>query len=102
MTVTAQLVVNLLDFKVSPAEAVGAGRLHVESDEPLAVSSAVSDSVIDALRALGHTVERGQGTGGPPLEIGGVANALAIDPVTAEVAAASQALAGSALVFEQA
>jgi gamma-glutamyltranspeptidase/glutathione hydrolase len=102
VTVTAQLVVNLLDFKASPAEAVAAGRLHVEGDEPLAVSSAVPDLVIDALRALGHTVERGQGAGGPPLEIGGVANALAIDPVTAEVAAASQARAGSALVFDQA
>jgi gamma-glutamyltranspeptidase/glutathione hydrolase len=101
VTVTTQLVVNLLDFHASPAEAVGAGRLHVEADEPLAVSSAVPDPVIDALRALGHTVQRGQGTGGPPLEIGGVANALAIDPDTGDVTVASQGPSGSALVFDQ-
>jgi gamma-glutamyltranspeptidase/glutathione hydrolase len=101
VTVTAQLVVNLLDFHASPAEAVAAGRLHVEADEPLAVSSAVPDPVIAALRALGHTVERGQGTGGPPLEIGGVANALAIDPDTGDVTVASQGPTGSALVFDQ-
>jgi gamma-glutamyltranspeptidase/glutathione hydrolase len=101
VTVTAQLVVNLLEFNVSPGEAVSAGRLHVEAEEPLAVSSAVPDAVIDALRAMGHAVARGQGSGGPPLEIGGVANALAIDPETAEVAVASQGPTGSALVFDQ-
>ena len=53
-----------------------------EADEPIAVSSAVSDAVIEELRALGHTVRRGQDVGGPPNEIGGTANALVIDPAS--------------------
>lgn len=89
VTVTAQLVVGLIDFNASPATAVTAGRVHAESDEPISVSSAVSDAVIDDLRALGHTVRRGQDLGGPPDEIGGMANALVIGPDG--VAAASQA-----------
>src|SRR5207249_1781256 len=37
VTVTAQLVVNLIDFKVPPAIAVSAPRIHVDADEPIAV-----------------------------------------------------------------
>jgi gamma-glutamyltranspeptidase/glutathione hydrolase len=99
VTVTAQLVVNLLDFRVEPAAAIKAPRLHVEDGEPLAVSSAVPEAVIEQLRALGHTVRRGQDAGGPPEEIGGVANALGIDPETGEVAVASQAGETAALVL---
>jgi gamma-glutamyltranspeptidase/glutathione hydrolase len=89
VTVTAQLVVNLIDFAASPATAVTAGRVHAEADEPVAVSSAVPEAVIEELRACGHTVRRGQDVGGPPDEIGGMANALLIGP--GGVAAASQA-----------
>jgi gamma-glutamyltranspeptidase/glutathione hydrolase len=89
VTVTAQLVVSLIDFAAPPATAVTAGRVHAEADEPVAVSSAVSDQVIEELRALGHTVRRGQNVGGPPNEIGGMANALVIRPDG--VTAASQA-----------
>jgi gamma-glutamyltranspeptidase/glutathione hydrolase len=91
VTVTAQLVASLVDFRASPAAAVTAGRVHAEADEPIAVSSAVSDAVIEVLRALGHTVRRGQDVGGPPTEIGGTANALVIDPATGAASAASQA-----------
>lgn len=91
VTVTAQLVVNLVDFHATPAEAVHAGRVHVGADEPVAVSSAVSDVVIQQLEALGHTTRRGQDVGGPPNEIGGQANALRYDPNTGAVAVASQA-----------
>jgi hypothetical protein len=66
----------------------------------VAVSSAVPESVVARLRALGHTVVRGQEAGGPPGEIGGVANALAIDPATGEVAVASQAGAAAALIVD--
>jgi gamma-glutamyltranspeptidase/glutathione hydrolase len=100
VTVTAQLVVSLLDFGATPAAAVLAGRIHAEGDEPVAVSSAVSDEVIDQLRELGHTVQRGQTVGGPTNEIGGMANALAIDPKTGLAAAASQAGEGTALAFD--
>jgi gamma-glutamyltranspeptidase/glutathione hydrolase len=90
LTVTAQLVVSLLDFRADPPLAVKAGRAHVETDEPLCVSSAVSDAVIARLQALGHTVRRGQEAGGPPDEIGGTSNALWIGPDTGRVTAASQ------------
>jgi gamma-glutamyltranspeptidase/glutathione hydrolase len=89
VTVTAQMVVSLIDFAATPAAAVTAGRVHAEADEPIAVSSAVSDAVIDELQALGHTVRRGQIVGGPPNEIGGMANALVIG--ADGVRAASQA-----------
>jgi gamma-glutamyltranspeptidase / glutathione hydrolase len=91
VTVTAQLVVSLLDFQAAPALAVHAGRVHAEAGEPVSVSSAVPDSVVEDLQALRHTVRRGQDVGGPPGEIGGPANALVIDPHTGEVSAASQA-----------
>jgi gamma-glutamyltranspeptidase/glutathione hydrolase len=91
VTVTAQLVSSLVDFGMPPAEAVQAGRIHAETDGPLAVSAAVPDEVIDELKSLGHSVRRGQDVGGPPTEIGGVANALLIDPKTGVVSAASQA-----------
>jgi gamma-glutamyltranspeptidase/glutathione hydrolase len=91
VTVTAQLVVSLLDFGVTPAMAISAGRVHIEANEPVAVSASVPTMVIDELTALGHTVRRGQDTGGPPDEIGGTGNALWIDPDSREVAVASQA-----------
>lgn len=97
MTVTAQLVASLVDFAASPKQAVTAGRVHVEAEEPLAVSSAVSDAVIDELRAMGHAVRRGQESGGPPDEIGGEANALVRDPESGSLAAASQASDDAAL-----
>lgn len=100
VTVSAQLVVNLVDFQADPALAVHAGRVHVEADEPLAVSSAVPETVVEALRALGHTVRRGQDSGGPPDGIGGMANALLVDPDSGEIAAASQAGEDAAAVVE--
>jgi gamma-glutamyltranspeptidase / glutathione hydrolase len=91
VTVTAQLVVSLIDFKAPPAVAVSAPRIHIEADEPIAVSVTVPEPVIDQLRALGHTVTRGQTVGGQPDEIGGKANAIVIDPSTQKMLAASQA-----------
>jgi gamma-glutamyltranspeptidase/glutathione hydrolase len=91
VTVSAQLVVNLIDFKVSPAVAVSAPRIHIEADEPIAASATVSDAVINQLRALGHTVTRGQTVGGQPDEIGGKANAIVIDRAKQNMLAASQA-----------
>ena len=100
VTVTAQLVVSLLDFKAPPAVAILAPRVHTEADEPVAVSAAVSDRVIAQLEARGHTIQRGQNTGGPADEIGGTANALMIDPDSREVSVASQAGDGAALTLE--
>jgi gamma-glutamyltranspeptidase/glutathione hydrolase len=99
VTVTAQLVVSLIDFHATPEQAVTAGRVHVAPGEPLAVSSAVSDEVIEELRRMGHTVRRGQDIGGPPNEIGGPANVVMIDPATGEITAASQAGPDAATVI---
>jgi len=90
VTLTAQLVVSLLDFRATPTAAVTAGRVHVEAKEPLTVSPAVPEAVIEELRSLGYAVERAQVVNGIP-QIGGPANALLIDANTGEVSAASQA-----------
>jgi gamma-glutamyltranspeptidase/glutathione hydrolase len=87
---TAELVVSLIDFRATPTAAVNAGRVHVETQEPVTVSPAISDTVIEELRALGHTVERAPTVHGVP-QIGGPANALVIDQSSGEVSAASQA-----------
>ena len=100
VTVTAQLVVSLVDFKVAPNVAVSAPRVHVEADEPIAASATVPERVIEELRAIGHTVSRGQNVGGLPDEIGGKANAIVIDPATQDVLAASQAGEAAAMTIE--
>jgi gamma-glutamyltranspeptidase/glutathione hydrolase len=98
ITVTAQLAIDLVDFGASAREAVFAPRIHTRGDEPVAVSSAVTEAVIDRLQALGHQVIRGQ-TDGPAMEIAGNANVLAYDPATEQVEAASQASDDSAVVL---
>jgi gamma-glutamyltranspeptidase/glutathione hydrolase len=100
VSVTAQLVVSLLDFGATPAVAVSAGRVHIEADEPVAVSASVPDTVVEELRAMGHSVRRGQDMGGPPDEIGGTANALVIDPRNGAVAVASQGGAAALLTVD--
>jgi gamma-glutamyltranspeptidase len=84
---------------VPPAAAVAAPRIHIEADEPIAVSATVPEAVIDRLCFLGHTVNRGQTVGGLPDEIGGKANAIVIDPATGDMAAASQAGEAAAVVI---
>lgn len=99
VTVTTQLLINLIDFHLTPEQAVTAPRIHVETQDPIGVSSAVPDTVLRALEAMGHTTVRGQTVGGPPTEIAGTANALSIDPVTRIPVAASQGGPGAALNF---
>jgi gamma-glutamyltranspeptidase/glutathione hydrolase len=78
ISVTAQLVMSVIDFGASAEEAVEAPRVHTEGDEPVAVSSKVGDGVMEELRAMGHKVRRGQDVGGLPMEIGGRANAIVL------------------------
>ena len=61
VTVTAQLVVSVLDFSANPAAAIAAGRVHVEADEPVAVSASVPEAIIEDLKGMGHTVRAGAG-----------------------------------------
>jgi gamma-glutamyltranspeptidase/glutathione hydrolase len=100
VTVTAQLVVSLVDFRASPATAVSAPRVHIEADEPLAVSATVPEHIVEQLRGLGHTINRGQTVGGQADEIGGKANAIVIDSKTRDVIAASQAGGAAALTLQ--
>jgi gamma-glutamyltranspeptidase/glutathione hydrolase len=99
VTVTAQLVVSLVDFHATPLVAISAPRIHIEADEPIAVSASLPEPVIEQLRAMGHAVARGQTVGGLPDEIGGKANAIVIDPATQDVLAASQAGAAAAVTI---
>jgi gamma-glutamyltranspeptidase / glutathione hydrolase len=89
VTVTAQLIANLIDFGMSAEQTVTAPRVHTEGGEPIAVSSEVPESTVEELVAMGHTVRRGQDVGGPKTEIGGQANAITIDGKTGALAAAS-------------
>ncbi|HZZ43013.1 MAG TPA: gamma-glutamyltransferase family protein [Tepidisphaeraceae bacterium] len=99
VTVTAQLMVNLIDFGLTPEQAVTAPRIHVETHDPIAASSAVPDAILHKLEAMGHTTRRGQDVGGPAPEIAGNANALAIDPITGLPASAAQAGSDAAIQF---
>jgi gamma-glutamyltranspeptidase/glutathione hydrolase len=71
ISVTAQILINLIEHRLSPGVAVTSPRLHTEGDEPLLVSSGVTKEIVAELRMLGHTVKREATVGGP-------ANALAI------------------------
>jgi gamma-glutamyltranspeptidase / glutathione hydrolase len=80
VSVTTQLVIDLIDFKMTPEQAVKAPRVHTETDEPVAVSGNTLANAVDALTAMGHTIRTGQDVGGPPNQIGGQANVIAINP----------------------
>jgi gamma-glutamyltranspeptidase/glutathione hydrolase len=76
VSVTAQMIMNVIDFHATAEETVVAPRVHTEIDEPVAVSSKVSDEIIEELKAMGHQVRRGQDVGGAPTEVAGRANAI--------------------------
>ncbi len=90
LTVTAQLLVNLIDFRCSARETVSAPRVHAEGNEPIGVSKSLDLKVVSELESMGHRVERGQSVGGPPDEIAGYANAVVIDE-SGQITAASSA-----------
>jgi gamma-glutamyltranspeptidase/glutathione hydrolase len=98
ITVTAQLLVNLIDFDCSAAQTVHAPRVHSDGDEPIAVSGSLPDPVAGELVKMGHDIVRGQSIGGPPNEVAGPANAVLIDD-TGRVSAASSAALDAASVL---
>jgi gamma-glutamyltranspeptidase/glutathione hydrolase len=77
-TVTAQMIVSLVDFKASPEQAVHAPRVHAESGEPIVVSDVMPAATARQLQAMGHTLTRGQHALGVALNIGGPANVVRI------------------------
>lgn len=85
VTVTAQLLVSLIDFAATPTTAVSAPRLHVETEEPLLVTSKMPKEVIAELGLMGHTVKVS------PAGLGGPANVALIAATGSPLSAASTA-----------
>jgi gamma-glutamyltranspeptidase/glutathione hydrolase len=67
VTVTGQLLINLLEFKTTPAKALQAPRVHTEGDEPLHVTSNLPEAVFNELQLMGHQVERRETRMGGPM-----------------------------------
>jgi gamma-glutamyltranspeptidase/glutathione hydrolase len=92
VTVTAQLAVNLIDFKAPPQQVVSAPRIHAEGGELLQVTSDIPADVVDHLRQKGHKVEIKDA-------LGGSANAIVVDPKTGDIQAAATQGSSGVLVF---
>jgi gamma-glutamyltranspeptidase/glutathione hydrolase len=82
VSVTAQIVLDLLAFGARPAAAITAPRIHTDGTEPLLVSTHISDSLIAELEASGHKIRREEDLGGP-------VNVLANDPRSGRIDIAS-------------
>jgi gamma-glutamyltranspeptidase/glutathione hydrolase len=82
--VTAQIVVNLIDFDRTPKDAIKSPRLHTTGVDPVNLSASVPGAVVAELEAKGHAFGKSPTMGGP-------ANAMAIDPQTGVATAASEA-----------
>jgi gamma-glutamyltranspeptidase/glutathione hydrolase len=65
VTVTAQLVVSLIDFAATPAQVVQIPRVHIEAAEPIVTAPSVNESTAGLLEMMGHKVKRGPAQGGP-------------------------------------
>jgi gamma-glutamyltranspeptidase/glutathione hydrolase len=98
VTVTAQLLINLIDFHCSAQQTVLAPRIHAEGGADVAVSGSLAPGIRRELESIGHNVTVGQSVGGAPNEVAGPANAVVID-AKAHVTAASGAAADAALVL---
>jgi gamma-glutamyltranspeptidase/glutathione hydrolase len=98
VTVTAQLLINLIDFHCSAAQTVAAPRIHGEAGTDIAVSGSLAPGIVRELEAIGHKVTLGQSIGGPPNEVGGPANAVVAD-AKGHLTAASAAAPDAALVM---
>jgi gamma-glutamyltranspeptidase/glutathione hydrolase len=84
VTVTSQLLIDILDYNLTPKQAVEAPRVHNEGDNKLKISDGIPEIEIKDLELKGFEVERVRGLGGP-------ANIAVIDPLSRKTDAASQA-----------
>ncbi len=64
VTITGQLLASIIDFGATPAQAVGAPRVHTEGGEPLQAGATVSNAVCTELEMMGHQVKRNANVGG--------------------------------------
>jgi gamma-glutamyltranspeptidase/glutathione hydrolase len=79
--ITARLIVDAIDFKLSPGESVTMPRIHVETSEPIEVWPNVPEQTVADLERRGHTTKREP-------KIGGATNVVRIDPSTGTITAA--------------
>jgi gamma-glutamyltranspeptidase/glutathione hydrolase len=91
VSVTTQLVIDVLDFKATPAQAVSAPRVHVTGQEPVLLSTSTPLDVVEGLKAKGNTIKLGQ--------VGGHANVAMIDPHSGALSAATDAGTESSSAF---
>lgn len=89
VTITAQMLMSLVDFGQQPIEAVCPPRVHIESSEPIQACG-LSESTQEELRRRGHELLIKEKLGGP-------CNAMIIDTGTQQITAGSQGLEGSAV-----
>ncbi|MEX2170334.1 MAG: gamma-glutamyltransferase [Pirellulales bacterium] len=92
VTVTAQLAMNLMDFKAPPQQIVSAPRIHTEGEEPIQVTADTPAEVVEELRERGHRVEVKQA-------LGAGANAVVIEAKSGDVQAAASKGSSGVLVF---
>ena len=78
-TITAQLIVNLIDFHASAKQAVHAPRVHTEGPGPLIVSKSLPAETARELQAMGHALKFGEHALGTPIMLGGPANIVSIN-----------------------
>jgi gamma-glutamyltranspeptidase/glutathione hydrolase len=83
VSVTAQLVLSLIDFHATPEQAVKAPRVHVTGSEPVLLSQSAPAGIADALTGKGYIVKTGR--------VGGYSNVAIIDPATGALSAATDA-----------
>ncbi|MDR0699848.1 MAG: gamma-glutamyltransferase family protein [Tannerella sp.] len=84
VTVTSQLLIDILDYHLSPKQAIEAPRIHNEGDDTVKIFGEVSDADIKDLELKGFKIDKVRGLGGP-------ANIAVIDRKTGKIDAASQA-----------
>jgi len=73
-----QVVSNLIDFQMSPGDAVAAKRMHHQwlPDRASIEGDGATEEVLEALRAMGHEVRMGGGQG--------TSHSIVLDPATGE------------------
>jgi gamma-glutamyltranspeptidase/glutathione hydrolase len=80
--VTTRLVVDALDYRMSPGKSLTMPRIHVETDEPVFVSTNMPAETTADLRRRGHEIK-------VEPKLGGAANSVSIDPSTGKITAAN-------------
>lgn len=85
VTVTAQLLASVIDFRASPAQAIAAPRVHTEGGpQPVFCSPELPEQAAAELELMGHKIRRRQ-------PVGGLANVALLDPDSNQVTVASAA-----------